>query len=441
MQHARHPLATLLASASACTFSTYGLDLSPGNTDTSTLSPGPGTNTGTGAPTTGGELTTGSELTTGGAVTTITFTTSDAPQDTTGTTGTTTSPAGDDSSTGDTDLAPCGDEACSETTTTTDREPAECGNGKVEAPEECDDGNAMNNDACIVGCKAATCGDGFIEQDVEQCDDKNTILADMCWPTCEFSQCGFCEFTRPNVLFLLDYSSSTNELWTEDYTRYTGIISALTTLLLADYDLMQRVNVALVHYGHDPDPQNSGTKIGVDQSGIVDGQKIDLLWSQGNTYLNCQHEKLATILETLPSPSGGNKTGIGTWTKGALERARAIIQEQRNKFFEKIPSPPFYRIILITDGKWTNPQGNQTLAPADQNPAPVASTLYKTDNVTTYVIALGDAEGENFSDELAMAGGTGTARDVSDSASLLAALQDIFNDEYSQFTIPKSCSF
>ncbi|MCB9567320.1 MAG: DUF4215 domain-containing protein [Myxococcales bacterium] len=39
--------------------------------------------------------------------------------------------------------------------------------------EECDDGNISNTDECVDGCKLATCGDGFIQEDKEECDDGN----------------------------------------------------------------------------------------------------------------------------------------------------------------------------------------------------------------------------------------------------------------------------
>src|SRR5262249_55861188 len=96
-----------------------------------------------------------------------------------------------------------------------------CGNGVVEAGEECDDGNTSNTDACLTTCVAARCGDGFVETGVEdcdlgaqnsdapnaacrtdchpqrcgdgivddqhgeQCDDGNTIAGDGCSPTCQ----------------------------------------------------------------------------------------------------------------------------------------------------------------------------------------------------------------------------------------------------------------
>jgi cysteine-rich repeat protein len=40
---------------------------------------------------------------------------------------------------------------------------AVCGDAIVQAGvEQCDDGNAVNTDACVAGCKAAKCGDGFV---------------------------------------------------------------------------------------------------------------------------------------------------------------------------------------------------------------------------------------------------------------------------------------
>jgi len=46
-----------------------------------------------------------------------------------------------------------------------------CGNGVVEAPEECDDGDEDQTDECLIGCKSASCGDGFRHFGVELCDE------------------------------------------------------------------------------------------------------------------------------------------------------------------------------------------------------------------------------------------------------------------------------
>ena len=46
---------------------------------------------------------------------------------------------------------------------------AGCGDQRVVAPEQCDDGNADNQDACTSLCQEARCGDGFVFRDAEEC--------------------------------------------------------------------------------------------------------------------------------------------------------------------------------------------------------------------------------------------------------------------------------
>ncbi|HSA58273.1 MAG TPA: hypothetical protein VLJ37_01140 [bacterium] len=53
-----------------------------------------------------------------------------------------------------------------------------CGNGVVESPEACDDGNADETDACLSTCAAASCGDGFVQAGVEDCDGGVDCAAD-----------------------------------------------------------------------------------------------------------------------------------------------------------------------------------------------------------------------------------------------------------------------
>jgi cysteine-rich repeat protein len=66
-----------------------------------------------------------------------------------------------------------------------------CGNGKVEAGEACDDGNANNGDACESDCTLPTCGNGIIDSS-EQCDDGPANNADDrdCRSDCMFNRCG-----------------------------------------------------------------------------------------------------------------------------------------------------------------------------------------------------------------------------------------------------------
>ncbi|MBL9103807.1 MAG: DUF4215 domain-containing protein [Myxococcales bacterium] len=67
---------------------------------------------------------------------------------------------------------------------------AECGNGVVEAGEDCDDQNPDNTDECLDTCAAASCGDGFVQAGVEACDDMNPDNTDECLDTCAAASCG-----------------------------------------------------------------------------------------------------------------------------------------------------------------------------------------------------------------------------------------------------------
>ncbi|PKN53818.1 MAG: hypothetical protein CVU56_29860, partial [Deltaproteobacteria bacterium HGW-Deltaproteobacteria-14] len=61
-----------------------------------------------------------------------------------------------------------------------------CGNGALEAGEQCDDGLANSDalaDACRTTCQAAHCGDGVTDS-AEACDDGNPFPGDGCEPDC-----------------------------------------------------------------------------------------------------------------------------------------------------------------------------------------------------------------------------------------------------------------
>lgn len=62
--------------------------------------------------------------------------------------------------------------------------PPGCGNGIIEAGEQCDDSNTMNGDLCSSTCQTTPiCGDGIITAP-EQCDDGNLVDGDTCSSTC-----------------------------------------------------------------------------------------------------------------------------------------------------------------------------------------------------------------------------------------------------------------
>lgn len=67
--------------------------------------------------------------------------------------------------------------------------PPGCGDGVLSPEEACDDGNDVDDDACV-RCTVAQCGDGVVFTGAEQCDDANTEDGDGCSATCQFEDCG-----------------------------------------------------------------------------------------------------------------------------------------------------------------------------------------------------------------------------------------------------------
>ena len=73
---------------------------------------------------------------------------------------------------------------------------ARCGDGVVQAGEDCDPGISMggsevDTDTCTRFCKLSTCGDGYVNAIAgEQCDDANTSNEDACTNSCKPRGCG-----------------------------------------------------------------------------------------------------------------------------------------------------------------------------------------------------------------------------------------------------------
>lgn len=65
-----------------------------------------------------------------------------------------------------------------------------CGDGVLQADEECDDGDEDEENGCNRACKLNTCGDGVIHRGVEECDDGNDSNQDDCLNSCDLASCG-----------------------------------------------------------------------------------------------------------------------------------------------------------------------------------------------------------------------------------------------------------
>ena len=58
-----------------------------------------------------------------------------------------------------------------------------CGNGALDAGEECDDGARVGGDGCSATCRLEVCGNGNLDPG-EECDDANVTPGDGCDATC-----------------------------------------------------------------------------------------------------------------------------------------------------------------------------------------------------------------------------------------------------------------
>ena len=69
-----------------------------------------------------------------------------------------------------------------------------CGDGLLEAPEACDDGNLAAGDGCDASCRLehlVVCGDGILEAG-ETCDDGNLVAGDGCDASCHLEHLVVC---------------------------------------------------------------------------------------------------------------------------------------------------------------------------------------------------------------------------------------------------------
>ncbi|EDM80495.1 hypothetical protein PPSIR1_41829 [Plesiocystis pacifica SIR-1] len=243
-----------------------------------------------------------------------------------------------------------------------------------------------------------------------------------------------CSSKKPNVMLIVDYSTSMNEVWDADnqLTRWEVTVAAMQEATAPGSFLSQHTHLALMRFAHDPAPGASGTMIAVDvDQTIVDGQAIDVEWDDADaTYLPCNGQAIGDALAAISPPAGGAVFGHGTWTKGALERAGAEIAATKADHPEDLADPArAYINILVTDGAWTGTDGTTVMSPANQDPAITASELFDNHDVPTFVIALaGNPDAELAADETAAAGGTTAATDADTPALFDKALSMVADD-------------
>ncbi len=240
------------------------------------------------------------------------------------------------------------------------------------------------------------------------------------------SDCGSCPLLRPNVMFVLDYSASNNYEFgppTDALTRWQALQQVMLELDTAGGGHpWANTNLAVMRFGHDPDPMTAGTTIPNDSSGIVDGQRVDHFWYDERDpqalYYECNDGLLASLAAIEP-PLGGELFGIGTWTRGALVLAAQKIAQSQAAHPDELNDPPRpYAVVLVTDGEWTNANGLGQ--DPEDDPVLAAAKLNAVDGVPVHVIFTGAAGGTaaTAAQDLAEAGGTTQALVAEDVDSL-----------------------
>lgn len=215
-----------------------------------------------------------------------------------------------------------------------------------------------------------------------------------------------CTFKRPNVLFVLEYSTAMNQPWNPQQTRWEAAVEIIATMTAPGSFLSQNSHLALLRFGHDPDPQIPGSVIPGDASGLVDGLALDLAWDDDNhVFQTCAGQSLADVLAALPAPLAGMPTGIGAWTKGALEHAAVEIAQTKADHPED-EDKRLSRVIVVGSGLWTSADGQTEYGPPDDDPAATAIALLEQKVGTSVFVLTDDPVAEAAAVALAVAGGS-----------------------------------
>jgi cysteine-rich repeat protein len=271
-------------------------------------------------------------------------------------------------------------------------------------------------------------------------------------PACESENS--CSFKKPNILLVLDYSSSmtgganapaffpAGQTLT---TRWDASLEATRWILRYDRGFFaNNTRIGLSRFAHDPEVQRKGTRISTDRSfpPITDGFALDVPFDgTDGEYLQCKASGVEAAVELLrttpPPPVGGNLAGDSvmlTWTRGALASARSLIETTRTRHKDEPgEAARKYEVVLMTDGDWTCP--DMIGQSCDEDPAPEAAKL-RAAGVPVHVIAFGDATMQLSLNEVALQGGTGKAIDAASPQDIVDALRHVLDSIRDSVIVP-----
>ncbi len=275
---------------------------------------------------------------------------------------------------------------------------------------------------------------------------------DTCQPDSE------CRFKKPNVLVVIDYSSSMVGFegspaffppgQTAD-TRWDAQLDAVAWILRYDDGFFaDNTRVGLARFAHDPALEAPGTTLPTDISfpPITDGFALDVPFDGSDgAYLECKGSAVEAEVEVLrgtPPPWILPELDIDrimlTWTRGALSQAHEVVRQTRERHKDDPgEADRTYEVVLMTDGDWTCPDmiGQGCM----EDPAPQAAVLLE-DGIRVHVVAFGDATMVPSLDEVALQGGTGSSIDATSPQGIIDALSSVLDDIRSSVIVPECTS-
>jgi cysteine-rich repeat protein len=266
-----------------------------------------------------------------------------------------------------------------------------------------------------------------------------------------------CRYKKPNVLVVLDYSSSMvgfseRPAWfppgQTETTRWEAQLDAVAFILHHDDGFFaDSLRLGLARFAHDPFVHQQGTVLSTDVSfpPITDGFAVDVPFDdQDGEYHECRGsgvEAETAVLRTTPPPFidvGLDPTKLMlTWTRGALRSAHELIERTRDSHEDESGEEDrSYHVVLMTDGDWTCPDAVGQAC--DEDPAPEAAVL-RSDGIPVHVVAFGDAAMQPSLDEVALQGGTGKAIDATSPEGIVDALASVL-DQIKRSVIVPECT-
>ncbi len=272
---------------------------------------------------------------------------------------------------------------------------------------------------------------------------------DVCQPESE------CRFKKPNVLVVLDYSSSMVGFEAGPAyfppgqnvtTRWDAQLDAVAWILRYDQGFFARnARIGLTRFAHDPDVATPGTVLPTDRSfpPITDGYAIDVPFNGSDgEYLECRSSGVEAEIEVLratPPPwivqSLDPYAIMLTWTRGALRSSRELIERTRASHVDDPgEAAREYEVVLMTDGDWTCPE--MVGQGCDEDPSVAAAEL-RADGARVHVVAFGDATMQPSLNEVALQGGTAASIDATSPQGIVDALSSVLDEIRDSVIVPE----